>query len=54
MKRFLVDYKVRHQKEFWVNTSEQIITILNEYNQCGIISITELPSDFSITNQDGN
>lgn len=47
MKRFLVDYEVRHQKEFWVNDESQIYKILNEYNQCKVLNIKELPGNFS-------
>lgn len=56
MKRFLVDYKVTHSKEFWVESEKQIHDILNGYNQYEIIRIKELPGDFSIVNNkpDGN
>lgn len=44
MKRFEVEYDVRHTKEFWVKDESQIHAILNEYNQCKVIRITELSS----------
>lgn len=50
MKRFEVEYDVRHKKEFWVKDESQIHAILNQYNQCKVIRITELPvndPDFS-------
>lgn len=47
MKRFSVTYEVTHTKEFWVQSEQQIHDILNEYNQCKVIKIVELPSDFS-------
>lgn len=47
MKRFAVTYTVEHTKEFWVNDESQIHSILNEYNKCKVLKITELPGDFS-------
>ena len=43
MKRFAVEYTILHKKEFWVKDESQIHDILNEYNQCKIVSIVELP-----------
>jgi len=50
MKRFAVEYTVLYRKEFWVKDESQIHSILNEYNQCKVIRIVELPvsdSDFT-------
>ena len=48
MKRYEVEYDVRHKKEFWVRDESQIHDILNECKQCKVISIKELPGEFSI------
>ena len=52
MKRFLVEYRVVHKKEFWVRDKSQITDILNQYNQCEVLNIEELPSDFSGPKED--
>lgn len=54
MKRFAVEYTILHKKEFWVKDESQIHDILNEYNQCKIVKITELPTDNDVFNQTGN
>ena len=51
MKRYEVEYDIRHKKEFWVHDESQIHDILNEYNQCKVISIKELPTDSDIFNE---
>ena len=54
MKRYRVEYEIIHTREFWVKDEKQIHDILNEYNQCKIVKITELPTNNDIFENAGN
>lgn len=45
VKRYEVEYWIKHKREFWVEREEQIGEILCNQNECRILSIVELPVD---------